>query len=181
MTKTFDLLRNELTATASGFLSAIAGISPAQGNFEPAPDRWSIRYTAEHVTLVELGVKRLLTGGRLLQSPIPEGERPGFKSRDMLVTASLFDRTRRLHAPEAVRPTGRWPEMTSVRQSFEEARSAIIDWLENTGIDLRGYSGPHPILGPLDGKQWLLFAAAHAARHTRQILEIKAAPGWPPG
>jgi hypothetical protein len=54
-----------------------------------------------------------------------------------------------------------------------------MDWLERTVVDLRGFCAPHPALGLLDGKQWLLFVAAHVERHTRQILEIKEQPGFP--
>ena len=38
---------------------------------------------------------------------------------------------------------------------------------------------PHPEMGVMDGYQWLLLIAAHCERHTAQILEIKAMPGYP--
>jgi hypothetical protein len=37
----------------------------------------------------------------------------------------------------------------------------------------------HPVLGPLDGYEWILAAAAHSERHTKQILEVKADPNFP--
>jgi len=178
MTKTYDLLRNELWLTGRGFMEAITGLAPRQWNFQPAPGRWSIRETAEHVTLVEQGVHRLVTS-RLLLSPATPEQRAQLKDRDMVVAATLFDRSRRLEAPERVRPTGRWPEAGTFRELFEQARNATIAWIGSTDQDLRAYCFPHPILGLLDGKQWLFFIAAHTARHTKQILEIKAAPEWP--
>jgi hypothetical protein len=33
----------------------------------------------------------------------------------------------------------------------------------------------HPVLGPIDLYQWILFVAVHEARHTAQIREIAAA------
>jgi hypothetical protein len=54
---------------------------------------------------------------------------------------------------------------------------------------LTPWLGPHipqrltPWLGPLGKKldpyQWLLFIAAHSERHTKQMLEVKADPGFP--
>jgi hypothetical protein len=35
------------------------------------------------------------------------------------------------------------------------------------------------VFGPLDGYDWILAVAAHTARHTQQILEVKADPGFP--
>ena len=34
-------------------------------------------------------------------------------------------------------------------------------------------------LNSMDGYQWLLAAAAHTERHTKQILEVKANPNFP--
>jgi hypothetical protein len=31
----------------------------------------------------------------------------------------------------------------------------------------------------MDAYQWLLLLAAHSARHTAQILEVEANPGYP--
>jgi hypothetical protein len=45
-------------------------------------------------------------------------------------------------------------------------------------VDLRGYAAPHLVMGQLDGVQWLLFAAAHTERHTRQIIELRQAGGF---
>jgi hypothetical protein len=46
--------------------------------------------------------------------------------------------------------------------------------------NLRGHVLPHPVFGPWDGYQWILAAGCHSARHTGQILEVKADPNFPP-
>jgi hypothetical protein len=38
---------------------------------------------------------------------------------------------------------------------------------------------PHPALQTIDGYQWVLLLAAHSARHTAQIDEVKGAAGYP--
>ena len=42
-----------------------------------------------------------------------------------------------------------------------------------------GHSVPHPALKTIDAYQWLLLLAAHSARHTAQIEEVKADPNFP--
>lgn len=175
-----DLLAGELRATARQFLDSFAGVTPEQWSFRPAPGRWSIAETAEHVTVVELSVHRLLTT-RLLNLPAAPEQRAEMKGKDMMVTTTMFDRSERRPAPESVLPTGRWPDAGSLVQAFTAARDETIGWLEKVEVDLRGYCAPHPVLGLLDGKQWALFMAAHAERHARQILEVKTAEGWPGG
>jgi hypothetical protein len=179
-TRNHDLLTGELRATARQFLDSFAGVSPAQWSFKPAPDRWSIAETAEHVTAVELNVHQLLTS-RLLNLPAAPEQRAEMKGKDMMITTRMFDRSERRAAPESVLPNGRWPDARSVVQAFAAARDGTIGWLEKIDVDLRGYCAPHPLLGLLDGKQWALFMAAHAERHARQILEVKSADGWPGG
>jgi hypothetical protein len=52
--------------------------------------------------------------------------------------------------------------------------------VKTTDDDLRGHSTPHPALQrDLDAFQWVLLLAAHSARHTAQIEEVKASPGYP--
>jgi len=78
-----------------------------------------------------------------------------------------------------VTPTGRYADPAEAAAAFESARSGLLEWLAATALDLRAFGAPHSRLGLLDGKQWLLFAAAHCERHTRQILETKKDPRYP--
>jgi len=50
---------------------------------------------------------------------------------------------------------------------------------KKTQDDLRGHSIEHPLLNQLDAYQWILLIAAHSERHTAQIEEVKASPGFP--
>ncbi|MEO8030352.1 MAG: DinB family protein [Gemmatimonadota bacterium] len=177
-TKHHSILANELTSTAEGFHAAIAGLHADQWSFKPTPDTWSILQNAEHVALVEDGVCRLLVD-QLASMPLTEDQRRGLKSRDPLVTAAMFDRKTRISAPGFVSPTGRYGDPTEAGAVFESAMLGIVDWLQSTTLDLRGHGAPHPRLGVLDGKQWVLMAAAHVERHTHQILDLKKDPQYP--
>ena len=58
------------------------------------------------------------------------------------------------------------------------AREKTIAYAQSTQDDLRTHVGEGP-MGPMDAYQWLLLLAAHSARHTAQILEVEANPGYP--
>jgi hypothetical protein len=178
VSQSHNVLLNELRATSRGFLNAVADLTPPQWQFRTGPDQWSISETAEHVTIVESNIHRLLTT-RLLNLPATPEQRAEMNGKDVTITTAMFDRSVRRPSPEMVRPSGRWPVPSAMIQMFQESREGLMGWLEQTEADLRGFCAPHPALGLLDGKQWLLFVAAHVERHTRQILEIKEQPGFP--
>ena len=46
-------LLNYLKQTRQDFLKSISGLSEAQWNYKPSPERWSIAECAEHITLAE--------------------------------------------------------------------------------------------------------------------------------
>lgn len=162
----------ELQATGDGFLNALAGITEIEWSFKPAPDRWSVSETAEHVTVVLQSVTKLMTR-KLLQLPLPPRESAPRIGDDQIVRL-LFDRSKRREAPEALHPTGRFGGVETTLSAFTLTREELSDWIRTTNADLREYGSPHPLLGKLDGVQWLLFAAAHTERHTRQIQETRA-------
>ena len=172
-----EMVLGELRATTDGFLAAIEGVTPAQWAWTPEPDRWSVGQAAEHVTVVLRGVTKLVTT-KLLSMPIPPGQERPTITDDQIVKL-LFDRSRRVPAPETVQPTGRWATREECATVFQQARDGMCHWFEATSEDLRQFAAPHPVLGPLDGVQWLLFVAAHTERHTRQVREMRGTAGFP--
>ena len=60
-------------------------------------------------------------------------------------------------------------------QVFTASTEAQIAWVEaHADTDLRRYGSPHPMLGMLDGVQWMILLAAHARRHAQQVREVRA-------
>jgi hypothetical protein len=177
-----DLARLYLEQTCNGVIGATKGLSPAQWNFKPAPDRWSIAEIVEHIVLVQetvLGPVR----DQLAKAPSPPVR--DNKDVDMIIIHQFPDRTFKVTAPEVVQPTSRWsPEVTMERLVANYAR--LAEYLETTP-DLRLHAIdalPLKVITngdyeKMDGYQWILAAAAHAERHTKQILEVKADPDFP--
>jgi len=173
-----ELVLKSFQATRDNFLKSIAGLSPKQWAFKPAPDRWSVAEVAEHIAVSESSLFELVQT-RVMQSPAAPEKREQVKGKDEMVLERIPDRTHKAQAPEFLRPTGRWATEADLTKAFEASRKATMDYIRTTSDDLRDHFFDHPVLGTLDGYQWLLLISAHSARHTAQIEEVKADPNFP--
>jgi len=165
-------------ATHDAFLQSIAGLSQKQWTFKPAPDRWSVAEVAEHITVSESAILGLVQKQIMVSAATP-AKREQVKGKDELVLEKVPDRTHKAQAPEFLRPTGRWVTEADLTRAFEDSRRATMDYVRTTNDDLRDHFFDHPVLGTMDGYQWLLLISAHSARHTAQIEEVKADPNFP--
>ena len=62
--------------------------------------------------------------------------------------------------------------------AFQAARAKNLELIHSRD-DLRDLSGQHPAFKEVDAYGWFLFLSGHTARHTAQIEEVKASPGYP--
>jgi hypothetical protein len=164
-----------LEETRKGVVEATKGLSDAQLKFKPSPDRWSIAEVVEHLALTESAVQNAL--GQLVNAPAATPGRDP-KELDALILTKVPDRSERFKAPPTLTPTGRWLPAEALER-FLNGRARTVEILASKS-DLRGRLMEFPALGkPLDGYEWILAVAAHSARHTKQIQELKADPGFP--
>lgn len=173
-----DRLVKDLEETRRAFLASVQGLSEAQLRFRAAPDRWTIAEVAEHIAVSEQGILSLIKD-KILKTPAPPELRAKASQDDDRIRQSVTDRTNKRQAPETLRPTGRFPTVAATVAAFTEGRDHTLDFARTTKEDLRGHAFPHPVMNLLDGYQWVLLLSAHCARHTAQIEEVKAAPGFP--
>lgn len=83
-----------------------------------------------------------------------------------------LSRAARYEAPERIRPTG-LPLADSLAR-LRGSRAALHSLRPRIErADGRALSFPHPVWGPLDLYQWLLFIGAHEDRHLAQIEALK--------
>lgn len=167
-----------LEKSRTAFSHALIGMLPPQWTWKPAADRWNIFEITEHLATVETGVARL-AAGRLFAVPADQDQKAETRGKDQKILAALRDRSRPMEAPESVRPAGRWPAPAEAFAAFEDSRNRIIELVRRPPGDLRNYCAAHPILGILDGYQWMLFLGSHLERHIQQIEEIRKSPGFP--
>jgi hypothetical protein len=166
-----------LESTKKGVLDATKGLSDAQWNFKPAPDRWSVAEVMEHLAAAE-DMLRGMTEEQVMKTPtVPARDAVETKRADEGVLAMVPDRSHKAQAPEPLKPTNRFGSPAAAQKHFLESRATTEDYLKNTA-GLRAHLSDSP-LGKLDGYQWMLLIAAHSERHTKQMLEVKADPNFP--
>ena len=171
----------ELEGSKKAFLDATKGLSAAQWNFKPAPERWSVAECSEHIALAE-GFIFGLVSERIMKAPANPEKRDAAKGKDELIVKMLQDRSHKATAPEPIDPAKHGP-MTPEQsiKLFLESRAHTIEYVKTTQEDLRNHLFDHPVpaIGTLDGYQWILLTSGHSRRHTLQILEVKADPNFP--
>jgi len=165
-----------LESTRQAVLDATAGLSEAQWNFKPGPDRWSVAEVVEHIAAAEDFLMAMLTNQVMKGPARPAGD--DVKAIDDLVVAKIPDRSKKAQAPEPIRPTNRYGSPQASLKHFTDARAQTEAFLK-THDDLREHAIDSPMGKKLDGYEWVLFVAGHSERHTKQINEVKADPNFP--
>lgn len=164
-----------LETTKKNVLEATKGLSEAQLNFKPAPERWSVGQVMEHIAAAE-DFLRTLDKEKVMMAPAGDAARD-WKKTDEGVLAMVPDRTNKLQAPEPLVPTNRFGTPEGSIKHFVESRTTTEDFLKTTP-GLRDHVLDSP-MGKLDGYEFILLIAAHSERHTKQINEVKADPNFP--
>jgi hypothetical protein len=164
-----------LEQTRDAVAASVKGLSDAQLKFKAAPDRWSVAETLEHIAKAEDFIFQNVTD-KIMKAPAGPADRDTAKI-DAMVLAMIPDRSHKAQAPPPLVPTSSWTPAESL-DHFLKSRAKTIAFLESTP-DLREHATDSPLGQPLDAYEWLLFIGAHSERHTKQILEVKADPGFP--
>lgn len=165
-----------LDQTRGGVIEATKGLSEAQWRFKPAPGRWSIAEVMEHIALGEAFLLYNLRE-ELPKAPAGAADRDA-KEVDALILTKFPDRSEKFKAPPPLVPTGRWTPREAL-DHFLASRAETVALLKSI-TDLREHVVFFLPLGkPVDGYEWILAVSAHSERHTKQILEVKADPGFP--
>jgi len=164
-----------LETTKSGVLQATKGLSAAQWNFKPAPDRWSVAQVMEHIAAAEDFIREMVKE-KVMLAPAEPGR--DVKKIDEAVMAMMPDRSHKAQAPEPLVPTNRFGSPEGALKHFVESRGTTEDYLKSTA-GLRDHAVDSPLGMKLDGYEFVLLIAAHRERHTKQINEVKADPNFP--
>src|SRR6266498_1837330 len=112
-----DRAMSDLHATRKMFLDSVAGLSDAQWKFKPAPERWSIAEVSEHIAISEDTLFERVTK-TILATPADPSKKPEVQGKDEMVLKMVPDRSAKFQAPEALRPTNRWPDRQALIDHF---------------------------------------------------------------
>ncbi|MCO4293910.1 DinB family protein [Solitalea sp. MAHUQ-68] len=166
-----------LKSTREKFLSEIKNLTPEQWNFKADSTRWSIAECAEHITVSEETLFGLVT--KIMADSANADKQAEVKIKTDDLVKKIEDRSVKAKAPEMLKPTHRWKTEAELIAQFEADRQKTIDYVKNANSDLHTHLMQQPAFGYLDAYQWLVLLAAHSARHTAQIEEVKTLPGYP--
>jgi hypothetical protein len=171
-----NYLIEQLDQSKQQMLASIDGLSAAQWKFKPVANVWSVQECAEHIILSE----GFLFGAsqQLLKTPAVDRLSTSTAEQDREFVAKVKDRSKKAQAPEPLVPSDKFGTPADAEQAFTEARDKTIAYAKSTNDDLRTHAGKTPA-GTMDAYRLLLLMAAHSARHTEQIREVEANPGYP--
>jgi len=164
-----------LDSERAALADAVALVPAELRDQPPGSDRWSVAQVLQHLAIIEkriaMGVTKWVGDARA-GGLGPEAETSSvLNSLDL---ALIADRSKRRNAPEEVRPHGDL-DAASAWAALEKTRATLrAGVLPGDGLALSEVIQPHPVLGPINLYQWLLFVGAHEARHTGQVREIAA-------
>ena len=167
----------QLEASRQKLLTTIEGLSEAQLNFKPAPDKWSIAEVIEHIGLAEKGIGQIVQ--QTLKAPADSAKRKEITVTDEQVRQRITNRSGKAQSPEIIKPTGRFKDIKLAIGFFTNARNKNIEFVQSTQEDLRDRFWQHPATGVIDLYQAILLISAHCERHTAQIEEVKAGSNFP--
>jgi len=176
-----DRARLYLEQTKSQILGAMRTLSDAQWNFKPGLDRWSIAEIVEHVVFVYERVLGPLQEN-LANAPVTALD-PGRRVVDDIIIYQIPNRLTKFTTPaQAVGDLTRSQALERVHANYARLREKLestpdlrVRSVESAPLK-RVSNGAYDMM---DGYQWILAAAAHTERHTKQILEVMADPAFP--
>lgn len=153
--------------------SSLKGLDEEFCSAKSTTGGWSITEIMEHLAIIEERVSRTLQAKLPELEPVPDAINGRWKDAELI--QQIQSNMKRVDAPEAVKPTGRYRSCREALAAFNALRQATLAYVASAPSYLRGRLLPHPLFGPLDGHQWLLALGAHTRRHLQQIEAIKAA------
>jgi hypothetical protein len=160
-----------LTRSRTTLLNAIDGVTEEQARWKPAPERWSILEYVEHLAISDDALVAMIR--RSLEAPPHIETDEERRTREQKIRSTPVPRGVN-RAPAHLKPEARFDSLAAAVAAFLEARERTVQYAQSTTDDLRSHFAPHPVLGEMDGFQWLCGNARHAETHAAHILEIRS-------
>jgi hypothetical protein len=148
--------------------SALAGLDENLAARKPTTGGWSIIECVEHIAQSEEYLLTRLHAAQLFPEPFEKSRRAA------KIAALAADRTRRIEAPPAAHPHGRYATLSDALAAFDATRAEVVRYVGQSIGDLNCWITDHPLIsGPVTCYETLVMIAAHPKRHAQQIVEIR--------
>jgi len=150
--------------------SAAADLDPASLAWHP-PGKWSAGQIVEHLSKGYASTAYILN--RCLEAGAPKARPAAWRERlATFVVVGLGYLPSGRQAPEVTRPAERPPD------DVVDQAVAALNALDGTAARTEERFGPgtplanHPILGPLNTREWRRFHLVHTRHHAKQIAHL---------
>lgn len=162
-------LITELEDLKSELLKDLESYSNEHLRFQPAPDRWSLLMSLQHIVLGEQGIR--LAEAELRHNPVRLQLKPG---NLFAVVMDVLEKDIPVAVPDPfVEPDGSMG-LDELIALWDLERKLLCDLLEGvTGETVNDVMFSHPAAGPLDPVRTLQLAVTHFNAHRRQIDRLK--------
>jgi hypothetical protein len=160
-----------LQMTQSWLTDEVSSLSGAQLNYRPAPDRWTVAETVQHLAISEPNYWKLLNDG-IKQPPKKLKE----QATDVDVLWYGIDRTQHEKTSANQNPIEQHIDVAQAMKAFLAMHAQLLAMARTSQEDLRAHAVPE---WGVDAYQCLLEISTHEQRHILQIREIKASSGFP--
>src|SRR5215469_12650895 len=118
-----------LETSRKDVLDAAKDLSPAQWNFKPSPDRWSIAECMEHIAAAEDYIRGMIESG-VMKAPAAPGRDTA--AIDAGIIANVPARKNKVQAPDEIKPINRYGSPQNSIAHFLESRSKTEEFLRST-------------------------------------------------
>jgi hypothetical protein len=164
--------------TKARLLADVKGLSENQLNWKADSTRWSIYQCTEHIALSETLIWQWIQMTEH-QAATPDSVAVATKMAPDAMVAMMIDRSHKFKAPEMLQPGTKFPSEEAALRVFVSRRDSTIEYIKTTQDDLEYHFLTHPVFGKMDLYRGLFLLAAHTERHTLQLEEVMATPGFP--
>lgn len=166
---------DHLNQTRADLITSVEGLSDAQLNFKPAPDRWSVLECVQHIAITSPALFGFAQYA--LTTPNDSGFKSSFTDEQFIKL--MEDRSHKVQTSEQFKPVhSPYKTLDETLKAFNAGRDSLITYVQTTKDDLRGHIAVFPF-GKADAYQVILMISAHTNRHTQQLNEVKADPDFP--
>jgi uncharacterized damage-inducible protein DinB len=170
-----------LDDTQGRLMGLVTGMTDEQWTWKQNPDRWSVGECVEHIARAE---KELL--GRIqktVASPIDPDWFAKTEGKLAMVRQYVPNRGPQgqggVRAPYELEPSEHWSRSRGIQELYR-AHGEVRSLVETMGRDVKDRTMEStPPFGWMNAHDWLNLLVLHVVRHTKQIAEVQADPGYP--
>ena len=166
-----------LSDTQKALTKSFEGLSNDQMNFKASDSTWSVDGCIKHIAISDKTLWSAVEDA--LKKPANPEKRANIKVTDEQLVGFLENRTQKVKTSDMMKPEN--SPFTSTEEavnSINESVKKISDFIDTTSQDMRNHVVELPF-GSYDAYQVVLIIGSHTNRHTQQIDEVKAQPGFP--